>query len=117
MAPASSKEFLDIQATVECGFTLKLVRDMIKTYNQTYLCLLLLNLKLSNTNWAFTWKYKRLYARKSQKDAASKQSDHFENYVTTNDSFFFNFLSLFIATGTYHASKIWYIYEHTLPEF
>ena len=28
----SSKEFLDIQATVECGFTLKLVRDMIKTY-------------------------------------------------------------------------------------
>ena len=33
MAPASSKEFLDIQATVECGFTLKLVRDMIKTYN------------------------------------------------------------------------------------
>ena len=34
MAPASSKEFLDIQATVECGFTLKLVRAMIKTYNQ-----------------------------------------------------------------------------------
>ena len=34
MAPASSKEFLDIQATVERGFTLKLVRDMIKTYNQ-----------------------------------------------------------------------------------
>ena len=24
MAPASSKEFLDIQATVECGFTLKI---------------------------------------------------------------------------------------------
>ena len=36
MAPASSKEFLDIQATVEYGFTLKLVRDMIKTYNQIY---------------------------------------------------------------------------------
>ena len=34
MAPASSKEFLHIQATVECGFTLKRVRDMIKTYNQ-----------------------------------------------------------------------------------
>ena len=30
-APASSKEFLDIQATIECGFTLKRVRDMIKT--------------------------------------------------------------------------------------
>ena len=35
MAPASSTEFLDIQATVECGFTFKLVRDMIKTYNQS----------------------------------------------------------------------------------
>ena len=27
-APASSKEFLDIQATIECGFTLERVRDM-----------------------------------------------------------------------------------------
>ena len=26
-------EFLDIQATIECGFTLKRVRDMIITYN------------------------------------------------------------------------------------
>ena len=30
----TSKEFLDIQATVECGFTLKRVRDMIRTYRQ-----------------------------------------------------------------------------------
>ena len=36
MAPASSKEFLDIQTTVECGFTLKLVRDMIKTHSQMH---------------------------------------------------------------------------------
>ena len=36
MAPASSKEFLDIQATVECGFTVKLVRDMIKSYSQMH---------------------------------------------------------------------------------
>ena len=36
-APASSKEFLDIQATIECGFTLKRVRDMIKTYSQNNL--------------------------------------------------------------------------------
>ena len=36
MVPASSKKFLDIQATVECGFTLKLVRDMVKTYNQMH---------------------------------------------------------------------------------
>ena len=32
MEPASSKEFLDIQATIECGLTVKLVRDMTKTY-------------------------------------------------------------------------------------
>ena len=31
--PASSTECLDIQATIECGFTLKGVRDMIRTYN------------------------------------------------------------------------------------
>ena len=30
--PALNKEFFDIQATIECGFTLKRVRDMIKTY-------------------------------------------------------------------------------------
>ena len=39
-APASSKEFLDIQATIECGFTLKRVRDMIKTYSHATGCLL-----------------------------------------------------------------------------
>ena len=33
IAPVSSKEFLDYQATIECGFTLKRVRDMIKTYS------------------------------------------------------------------------------------
>ena len=31
---ASSKEFLDIQATIECVFTLKRVHDMIRTYSQ-----------------------------------------------------------------------------------
>ena len=34
--PPSSKEFLDIQATIECGFTLKRVRDMIRTYSQMH---------------------------------------------------------------------------------
>ena len=34
IALASSKQFLDIQATTECGFTLKCVRDMIRTYSQ-----------------------------------------------------------------------------------
>ena len=32
IAPVSSKEFLDIQATIECRFSLKCVRDMIITY-------------------------------------------------------------------------------------
>ena len=31
--PVSSKEFLDIQATIESGFTLKRIRDIIRTYN------------------------------------------------------------------------------------
>ena len=32
--PASSKEFVDIKATIECGFILKRVRDMVRTYSQ-----------------------------------------------------------------------------------
>ena len=36
MAPASSKEFLDIQASIECRFTLKLIRDMITTYTKLF---------------------------------------------------------------------------------
>ena len=34
--PVSSCEFLDIQATVECKFTLKRVRDMIITYSHIH---------------------------------------------------------------------------------
>ena len=34
--PASNKEFRDIQATRECGFILKRVRDMIRIYSQKY---------------------------------------------------------------------------------
>ena len=33
---ASSKDFLDIDATIECGFTLKRVRDMTITYSPVY---------------------------------------------------------------------------------
>ena len=36
MAPVLSKEFLDIQATIKCKFTLKLVRDRIITYSQMH---------------------------------------------------------------------------------
>ena len=34
--PASSKEFLDIQATIECGFTLKCMYNMIRSYSQIH---------------------------------------------------------------------------------
>ena len=33
---ASSKEFLDIEETIECGFTLKRVRDMKRIYTQLH---------------------------------------------------------------------------------
>ena len=36
MALVLSKEVLDIQATIESRFTLKLVLDMIITYSQMY---------------------------------------------------------------------------------
>ena len=36
ISPALSKELLDIQATIECRFTLKRVRDMIITYSQIH---------------------------------------------------------------------------------
>ena len=35
-APASSKEFFDIQATIEIGFTLKPVRDMTRKYREMH---------------------------------------------------------------------------------
>ena len=36
MVSVLSKEFLDIQATIECGFTLKRVRDMTRPYGQIH---------------------------------------------------------------------------------
>ena len=34
--PVWSKEFLDIQATMECGFTLNCICDIIRTYSQIH---------------------------------------------------------------------------------
>ena len=34
MGLVSSKGFFEIQATIECGFTLKCICDMAKTYRQ-----------------------------------------------------------------------------------
>ena len=36
IAPISSKKFLGIQTNIECGFTLKRTRDMIRTYSQMH---------------------------------------------------------------------------------
>ena len=35
VAPVSSKEFLGIQSTIECGFTLKRVRDIVIIYSHS----------------------------------------------------------------------------------
>ena len=43
---ASSKGFLEIQATIGCGFTLKRVRDMTKRYNRLKSLFLLKSKKL-----------------------------------------------------------------------
>ena len=54
-APASSKEFLVIQATIGCGFTLKRVRDMTRRYSLlSYLTLLFVDdtEHVINKNWA-----------------------------------------------------------------
>ena len=34
--PILRKEFLDIKANIECGFTLKHAHDMIRTYKVSY---------------------------------------------------------------------------------
>ena len=34
IAPVSSKEFLDIQAAIGCGFTLKRIRGMGRAYSE-----------------------------------------------------------------------------------
>ena len=36
IAPVSSKQFLDIQVSLECGFTLKRVRGMVRTHSQMH---------------------------------------------------------------------------------
>ena len=53
-APASSKEFVDIRATIECGFTLKRVCDMTKTYSQ----IIPFEINLRKEKWLFVTIYK-----------------------------------------------------------
>ena len=57
LAPVSSKEFLDIQAAIECGFTLKRVRDMITTYSQCLSCYILLTDQISMSDCLYFVRY------------------------------------------------------------
>ena len=47
--PASSKEFLDIQATIECRFNHKRVHDTIRTYSHNILAIKIFSEKLSSS--------------------------------------------------------------------
>ena len=51
IASVSSKDFLNIQTTIECRFTLKCVRDMIRTYNPW---LLVFQFNFSFRSFSFT---------------------------------------------------------------
>ena len=62
--PASSKEFLDIQATIECGFTLKRVLDMTRTYSlRISVWHLLMNFKRISV-WHLLMNFKNKYLLK-----------------------------------------------------
>ena len=59
--PASSKEFLDIQAIIECEFTLKRIPDMTRTYSQEHLTLPKLLLCFDDKWYMFDDGIKALY--------------------------------------------------------
>ena len=78
-APASSKEFLDIQATIECGFTLKRVRDMIKTYSLILLVLLSEKLLKNKQKQLKIKKKKQIEAIQDNKKQLTNINDDYKN--------------------------------------
>ena len=65
----------------------------------------------------FHLEYKKLYAR-SQNDDTNKQLNHLENPIlAAKNRVFFDLFLLLVFTITYHAEKIWYIYQFTLTDF
>ena len=66
---ASRKEFLDIQATTECGFTLKRVRDMIRIYKETIICFV----KVQSENMKMAWGIKLFIPAQQLEEQSSKQ--------------------------------------------
>ena len=58
IAPVSNEEFLDIQATIECRFTLKCVRDLIITYSHYQMTLAKWSSwARSTSDWILSLKY------------------------------------------------------------
>ena len=77
--PVSSKEFLDIQATIEYGFTLTCIRDMIRTYSQS-----LLMEKVSKTKGAWnSWPVALLVTKQVQKNS-------FVSYILSDHVWWYN---------------------------
>ena len=67
-----TKEFLDIWATIECGFTLKCVRDATRTYSQ-------LNKDFENVHFGEDETKSILFASKRQIKTARKLNVKYEN--------------------------------------
>ena len=89
-APASSKEFLDIQATIECGFTLKRVRDMTRTYSLLFTNLLIfsyiyiLNIHIFIYFYIYMYMYIVCYMILKQEFAYTNEMNEFHDRITSN---------------------------------
>ena len=102
--PVSRKEFLDIQATMKCRFTLKRVHDMIRTYihsNQGYkksLLSLVTRIYLENRQvWkiflgSYNLDTRLLFICQSKNMTCNNQSQNYWNYCFT----FANYNSCFL---------------------
>ena len=106
----SSKEFLDIQATIECGFTLTPARDMIRTYSQLYdLFFREKNLKIMKNLDDFLGQWWRTSNKHLSESA----------YQLTLTDFLYQHNLRFQLTFyiVYWAIVYWTIYEHRLGSF
>ena len=103
----SSKEFLDIQATIECRFTLRRVRDMITTSSQEY-CFIRILLYIMSSFWSFL--ILRLEVKKmdmvfslSKWTISLLSTNQYHMFAKSSFSFFLISLTfLFWNLGIYH---------------
>ena len=105
-APASSKEFLDIQANIECGFTLKRVRDMTRTYSPEFNTLApnVFNVRLAQANLVTKTDFDNSVSSRNNKIAANKTKNESIEYelkkLKTFDPSYFIGKSHFEEDGT-----------------